>query len=133
MKMNTRKCRHLDIVTVLKRSNRNSQTQMVFIKAIQRFVAFIGTDPEYVSETELRCYLSELCKSEGLSFASIKIHYRAIQFLYRKIFEIDFPDIELCDLSQERRIRHHKFACSKNMPIRSGSSHRIVISPADKN
>ncbi len=132
MEMNTRKIKHHDIVTVLKRGSASLQTRMVFIKAIQRFVASIGTDPEHVSESDLRCYLSELCKSEGLSFASIKIHYRAIKFFYRKIFEIDFPDIELCDLSQERRMRHHKWAYSKNMPISSGSSHGIVAFPADK-
>jgi len=65
-------------------------TQDVYIDAVRRLAAHHRRSPDQLSEEEVRTYLLGL-RDRGVARGTFKTNHGAIQFLYRRTLDRDWP------------------------------------------
>lgn len=65
-------------------------TQAVYIDAIRRLAGHYRRSPDQLSEEEVRTYLLGL-RDRGVALGTFKTNHGAIQFLYRRTLDRDWP------------------------------------------
>ena len=65
-------------------------TQDVYIDAVRRLAAHHRRSPDELSEEEVRTYLLGL-RDRGVAQGTFKTNHGAIQFLYRRTLDRDWP------------------------------------------
>jgi len=65
-------------------------THAVYIDAVRRLAAHYRRSPAQLSEEEVRTYLLGL-RDRGVALGTFKTNHGAIQFLYRRTLDRDWP------------------------------------------
>ncbi len=65
-------------------------TQSVYLDAVRRLAAHYRRSPDQLSEGEVRAYLLAL-RDRGAALGTFKSYHGAIQFLYRRTLDRDWP------------------------------------------
>jgi len=83
----------LQMIEAMKSAGLAAGTQAVYIDAVRRLAGHYHRSPDQLSEEEVRRYLLGL-RERGLALGTFKANHGAIQFLYRRALDRDWPLFE---------------------------------------
>lgn len=83
----------------------STSTQLVYVKAVEKFALFHGKSPEMLADEDIRDFFLYLTEEKNASQSTFKIHLCAIKFLYEKTLEQKWHVLKILRPKKSLKVR----------------------------